>query len=78
MLPPALYQVRLLRQAAATDQPPTVGPIQNLPQITGGDRAVAILLWPNASPDRPPATEMQIDIEPRSFIGDWETKPEGQ
>lgn len=61
-----------------TDQPPTVGPIQDLPQIAGGDRAVEIVLWPNASPDRPPATEMQIDIEPRSFIGDWEKTPEGQ
>jgi parallel beta-helix repeat protein len=54
------------------DRPTTVGPIQDLDKIAGGDKPIELLLWPNASPDRPPATEVQIDIEPESIVGDWE------
>ena len=56
------------------DRPPTVGPIQDLDRIAGGGAPVEIVLWPNASPDRPPGTAMQIKIEPKSIVGDWEKK----
>jgi len=55
-----------------TDRPPTVGPIQDLPELAGGEQPVEILLWPNVSPDRPPATEVKIDLERESIVGDWE------
>jgi hypothetical protein len=49
------------------DAPPTVGPIQDLTSIAG-DGEVIIPLWPNASPDRPPASEMRINIKPLPVI----------
>jgi len=53
-----------------TDRSPTVGPIENLTEIAR--ERTQILLWPNAFPDRPPASEMRIKLERKSIVGDWE------
>ncbi len=55
-----------------TDQPPTVGPIQDLPRMSTGEEASAIELWPNANPNRPLATAMKISIKPLPVKADGE------
>jgi len=46
------------------DAEPTVGPIQDLTRLAGGDDELTIELWPNTSPNRRPASDMRIDIAP--------------
>ena len=58
------------------NEPPTVGPIQDLERLAGGDQEEVIELWPNASPNRPPGKDMRIKIKPRPFRsvkkpGEW-------
>ena len=57
-------------------EPPTVGPIQGLERLAGGNQELVLELWPNAAANRPPGKEMRINIKPRPFRsvkkkGEW-------
>jgi hypothetical protein len=55
-------------QPRPPDKPCTVGPIQNLPKLAGGEQPVTIELWPNVPPPRPPVAEMRINIQPLPVV----------